>query len=139
MEVEPGVDLGLPVHQGEGEAHSVLDPITAPDVGAEATVLVRDHEVTLRPCWVPGGELDDQALNLLAFQVAVLGDELPAGPGAGHRHRNFVGAVLALEKAGERGGLNRLLTRPVAAVGRKQIFRSTLVLPLIVVDVNAQF
>ena len=52
MEVDLGVDLGLPIHQGEGEAHSVLDPVAAPDARTEATMLVRDHEVTLRPCWV---------------------------------------------------------------------------------------
>ena len=52
MEVELGADLGLLVRQGEGEAHRVLDRVTAPDAGAEAAALVRDHEVTLRPCWV---------------------------------------------------------------------------------------
>ena len=46
MEVEPGVDLGFLVHQGEGEAHGVLDPVAAPDAGAEPTVFVGDHEVT---------------------------------------------------------------------------------------------
>ena len=40
MEVDLGVDLGLPIHQGEGEAHSVLDPITAPDARTEAADLM---------------------------------------------------------------------------------------------------
>ena len=52
VEVDLGVDLGLLIHKGEGQAHSVLDPVAAPDSRTEAGVFVRDHELTLRPCRV---------------------------------------------------------------------------------------
>ena len=78
------------------------------------------------------------ALNLLAFEVAVGCDEQSACPGAGHRNRDFVGAVLALEETSERGGLDRLLTPAVAAIRRIQVFSRGLILALIVVDIKPQ-
>ena len=75
-------------------------------------------------------------MNLLAFEVAGPVDELSACSGAGHRNRDFVGAVLALEETSERGGFDWLPPWAVAAVSREQIFGSTLVLALIVVDID---
>lgn len=137
MEVDLGVDLGLLIHQGEGEAHSVLDPVAAPDAGTEATVLVHDHEILFRPCAVVGSELADQALNLLAFQVAVGGDELPARSGVGLGDGQLVGAE-APHHASERGGLNLLACDPTAPICGLQILGSALVLLRIIKDSDGQ-
>jgi len=47
MEINLGVDLRLPIHQGEGKAHSVFDPVSAPDSRAKTTAAIRNHEVLL--------------------------------------------------------------------------------------------
>ena len=50
VEVEPGVDLRLLIHKGEGQAHRVLDPITAPDAGDfdfDAIPLTTDEKILM--------------------------------------------------------------------------------------------
>ena len=138
MNVDAGVLSRLPVQQREGQRHRVFDAVTAPNAGAETTVAFRQHEVLLAIAGRRRGELADQRLHLLAFEVALLVDELPSGSGARHRNRDSVGAVLALKKASERGRLDGLLAPAVAAVGGEQIFGSALVLALIVVDKDRQ-
>ena len=47
MEIDLGVDLRLPIHESEGKAHSVFDPVSAPDSRAKTTAAIRNHEVLL--------------------------------------------------------------------------------------------
>ena len=55
-----------------------------------------------------------------------------------HRNLDSLGAVLALEETSERGGLDQLLAPAIAAVSREQISGSTLLLVLIVIDLEPQ-
>ena len=79
----------------------------------------------------------DERLNLLAFEVAVGGNELPACSGVGLGDGQLVGAE-APHHTSERGGLNVLAGDPTAPICGLQILGSALVLLWIIKDAHGQ-